>query len=458
MVAITPLRLDLVPYVRGDFFQVSYGGFDARIFPTAKQVSAGTPEVDGLPDGCADTVYCASWPQGLGAWRLLRQGGHLAIHLSSEISPADIAQWLTQTLPEGWDMVALTSSGLLVLRKTENGRAFSHKTPRPTRSIGIVSVGGFGDALWITAMLAAAKKDYEVTVYTSTQGEEVLRHNPNIDHLICTPKSLFGAEDYGHEIAWFRAFWLYEEAKHDKFINLTGAMNNLLPWSADDAFWLPFEQRTLLMSQNYVAALHQWGGMPLVRGPIKFYPTAEERQWALETYQAIGGPLVLIQPGGSSAPKWWPHAQLMADTLAEQDITSWIVGDLRGNTFLESEFVKVVGQDLSIRKLFALAQQCDAVVGVESALVNAVAYESKVLKVALLSHSTHENLTRDWVNAVSVAPVGVGCYPCHRNLNNLDMCMIDELSGAAACQAREHPSSLVKLITERLKHSQAQAA
>jgi hypothetical protein len=61
----------------------------------------------------------------------------------------------------------------------------------------------------------------------------------------------------------------------------------------------------------------------------------------------------------------------------------------------------------------ALAQVADVVVGQETGLLNAVAMEP-MRKVVLLSHSTHENLTKHWVNTEALTG-DVPCYPCHRS-------------------------------------------
>jgi hypothetical protein len=49
-----------------------------------------------------------------------------------------------------------------------------------------------------------------------------------------------------------------------------------------------------------------------------------------------------------------------------------------------------------------MAQVADAVVGPETGVLNAVGMEDN-LKVVFLSHSSVANLTRDWVNTVSLS-------------------------------------------------------
>lgn len=61
----------------------------------------------------------------------------------------------------------------------------------------------------------------------------------------------------------------------------------------------------------------------------------------------------------------------------------------------------------------AFAQVCDLVIGGETGMLNAVSFES-VPKIVTLSHSSENNLTRDWVNCTSLAPENTPCFPCHR--------------------------------------------
>jgi hypothetical protein len=60
-----------------------------------------------------------------------------------------------------------------------------------------------------------------------------------------------------------------------------------------------------------------------------------------------------------------------------------------------------------VRETLALAQQMDLVIGPETGVLNAVCYEA-MPKVAMLSHSSWENLTRHWVNTyLDAGQVGV---------------------------------------------------
>jgi ADP-heptose:LPS heptosyltransferase len=102
---------------------------------------------------------------------------------------------------------------------------------------------------------------------------------------------------------------------------------------------------------------------------------------------------------------------------------------------------------LPIRDSLALAQQCNLVIGPETGILNAVAFES-MAKIVLLSHSTNENLTRDWVNTDGIHSETTPCYPCHRLHYNHEFCPRDEKTAAAYCQ-RDIPPSVVWNAVQR---------
>ena len=107
--------------------------------------------------------------------------------------------------------------------------------------------------------------------------------------------------------------------------------------------------------------------------------------------------------------------------------------------------VKCLSGEIGIRETLALAQVADVVIGPETGVINAVAFEQN-RKVVLLSHSSVENLTKHWVNTVSVKPVDVACYPCHRLHFDRSFCPQDEETGAAVCQRSIHPAVVFEAI------------
>lgn len=510
------VRFDLVPYMSGRVLDLGCG--PDKVFPIAigvdNKIDAKLFGIECKPDipvetcarmelfadESADTVFSShllehfSWddvPKVLREWmRVTKTGGYLILYLPNNEDDVEHGGYPRMGEPGAnpdhrcnisydgvvaamrkagcWDLVqyekrseGIEYSLLFVFRKAADGHHFSYKRHRPVKkSLGLVRLGAYGDALWITSLLPKWKEEgYHITIYTHPQGEEVLRHDPNIDRIVCQPHGLFDFGD-GRIAVWQTAYWLHEEKKYEKFVNLIGAVERrLLPQPFDADFYLPHEQRHRLLNRNYIEAIYEWAGVPFdrMRARQKFYPNAEELAWAAEERAKIDGPLVFINASGSSAPKWWPYAQELADLLATERVHSRIVGDIRHANFRESRFARVFGTAIPIRKIFALAAMTDVVVGTESALVNSVAFESP-LKIVLLSHSSHENLTRDWINTIAVEPEGLPCYPCHRIHMDMSHCSHDTKVNAAACQSAATAELIFGHVMQHIDACKIQAA
>jgi ADP-heptose:LPS heptosyltransferase len=329
----------------------------------------------------------------------------------------------------------LEYSFLQVYRKTRAAATsrFEHK-PKAAKSLGLVRLGAYGDALWITPILPALKAEgWDITVYTQVQGEASLRHDPNIDRLSVQATGIFGPSPQELQAL----YWLWCERKHDRFINLVGTVErHILPFDQDPNFYLPDEQRRRLFDVNYVERVYEWAGVPFdaAKVRVKFTPTEGELAWAHEERRKRQGPFVMLNPGGSSLPKFWPHGQKFMDLCAEAGIGGVLVGDTRECTYEPPKGWEVVGKAWDIRKCYTLAALADVVVGTESAIVNSVAHE-RPLKIVLLSHSTANNLTRDWERTIAVMPEGLPCYPCHRIHATWTFCARVPETGCSACQS-----------------------
>lgn len=507
------VRFDVVRYMKGTVFDLGCGphkiyptaiGFDnkidAKLFGIKITPDINVPTCERLPmfaDGAADTVFSSHLLEHiedheaalLEWWRLVKVGGYLILYLphrdhyprigqpganpdhKHDFAPEHIVEAMTGVAAvcgQGWELLEnetraekMEYSFLQVYRKRDVPVNATRIKLTPTKRMAIVRLGAYGDALWITPALEHYKREgWHITVYAHPQTEEMLRNNPNVDDMIVQPHGLFDWGD-GTLWQWQHAYWLHEEPKYDRFLNAVGAVEfRLLCHPSDRDFYLPFEQRHRLMNHNYVEAVCQSLGVPHDPATTrqKFYPTQEEMAKAVEERARIDGPLVVINPAGSSMAKWYPFAQELADQLSAEGIHSRIVGDTRFAKFRPSgKFGQVIGTTRPIREAIALALTADVVVGVESAIVNAVAHEP-MLKMVLLSHSSHENLTRDWVNTIAVQPDGLECYPCHRIHADMQHCTHDTKANAAACQSAAKPEMIVETINSHLSSLKKRAS
>jgi len=472
------IRHELVPYVRGRCLDIGCGAEkvwphfvgvdsfkDVHLFgtPVKADINADASDLEVFGSEQFDCVFSSHTLEHIEDyraalrewWRLVRPGGTLILYLphrdhyprigqpganvdhKHDFSPEHIIAAMAHA-KGGWDLERneVRSGGReysflqVWRRRTDGQRLESWRNPKPAKTAAIVRMGALGDALWASSVIAHVKEQgYHVTLYTQEAGEAMLRHDPNVDRIIVVPPLYDGAGLLG--------FFIYEEKKFDRFINLCGIVETrLLPASNEPDFWRPEAMRRAMFgSENYLQALHQAAGLPEDAEPRqKFHPTLQEQGWAVIERARYPGKVVVIAPNGSTPPKHWPHVQRMIDLLDARGIHAIVLGDLRGAQLDGRQHGRIVGLEWDVRHAMAFAALADVVVGTESAIVNAVAYEPP-LKVVLLSHSSEDNLTRDWHNTVAVSPRVVSCHPCHRIQRTMEHCQIDGPTGAALCQA-----------------------
>jgi ADP-heptose:LPS heptosyltransferase len=181
--------------------------------------------------------------------------------------------------------------------------------------------------------------------------------------------------------------------------------------------------RKKYLNHNYLEFMHDIAGLPY-KPAVKFYPSKEERNWALAQYHKIR-PCVLWCLGGSAHHKHWPYLDEAVASITQAGINIVTVGDKMCKVLEEglqsNPRVLRKSWDWTIRQSMAFAQVCDLVVGGETGMLNSVAFDP-VPKIVTLSHSSEHNLTRDWVNTTSLIPEGTDCYPCHRMHHGWEFC------------------------------------
>lgn len=489
------VRFDVLPYTMGSLLDIGCG--PAKLWPHAIGIDSmretalfGIPmkpdmvvaDATHLPIFGSDAFDCvfsshtlehiadtraalAEW------WRLVRIGGHLALYLphrdlyprrgepganpdhKHDFVPEDIIDAMEEVAPD-WTVVEWETrdqdreySFLLVFRKEVAGTGHVYAVPeRPDKSAGVVRLGGHGDALWASSVCAHLKDEgYHVTVYTVAGGAEVLRHDPNVDRIITLRDKTLTDDE-------LLRFYAHLAPKFDRFANLIGSVEgNLLPHPNEVRFFLPQALRHKLMNRNYLETVHEWAGLEGKPPRQKFYPSEIEITAAQELRKVLDGPVVVVNPSGSGPVKYWPHTQRLMELLAEHGVHTVAVGDIRDDSIEGVEkYGHVVGMQWPLRIALAYALQADAVVATESVVANAVAFEP-MLKVVTLSHSSVENLTRDWVNTASIEPAQLACHPCHR-VHGADFafCARDTVTHASACQAMARPEPIAELIVDYL--------
>jgi len=253
------------------------------------------------------------------------------------------------------------------------------------------------------------------------------------------------------------SYWDYWEKKFDKFVNLSESVEGSLLAIPDriQRRW-PQSLRNKLMNKNYLEFMHDISetNYGWFKDGQRFYATAEEKEWAKNEREKIKGMAILWPLAGSSVHKTWAgntwpitingeakeitgFDTVMGRILAATDSVVVTVGDgiceLLEEPWSRSERVWKRSGKWTIRETLAFAQVADIVIGPETGVLNSVAYDEHVAKIVFMSHSSVENLTRDWKKTTSLIPKETPCYPCHMMHYNWDNCHKTK-HGEALCQ------------------------
>ena len=389
----------------------------------------------------------------------------------------------------GWEMVVYQLrnqedeySGLYVFQKTaEKLRGFSWRKSTPKKTVGVVRYGAFGDLLQASSVLAGLKKQgYHVTLFCSPPGCEVVKYDPNVDYFYYQDK------DQVPNMC-LSEYWEYHSKKYDKWVNLSETIEgSFLALPGRAAHEWPPAVRHKMLNHYYLEFQHELAGVPH-RPAVKFYPTPAEKEWARKERGSTD--LVLLWAlAGSAVHKVYPYLdQLVARLMISYpQVHVFFVGGpecrlLEQSWENEPRVHRTCGV-WSIRQSLTFAQQADLVVGSETGVVNSVCCEP-MPKVVFLSHSTHENLTRDWVNTTALWSKDTHCPgrgkneapACHQLHYGWKYCkdtiyteeiaelhnrpdLVDTRMGVAQCQADLHPALAWDAIQTAINSREEKAA
>lgn len=427
-------------------------------------------------------------------WKVLKVGGYLCLYLphrdlyprigtegsnpdhKHDFAPGDIEDALrafatfdlvvNETRDQGTEY-----SFLQVYQKIESPDGchecrYSYVRPRPEKTACVVRHGGIGDQIQASALLPELKRQgYHVTLLTTPKGREILEHDPHVDDWFMVDKDQV-------PLVELPAFWKAIAKRYDKFINLNESVEGtFLPAPGRAAHLWPQPLRHKMLNVNYAEFAADLAELPF-KAEARFYPTKDEEAWAdgyLAALQQIFAPdwvigmraepvyAIMFVLSGSSPHKFTPHMDavmnmvlhrlaravfiLVGDEVCRMLEAGWHPEDEMLPAYKLRDRVRCESGKLGIRKVLALAQKVDCVIGPETGVLNAVANETDVKKVVMLSHSSHENLTKHWANTSAVAGVAP-CYPCHRLHIDSEFCNLDPESHAAACQQGVNPVHL----------------
>lgn len=310
----------------------------------------------------------------------------------------------------------------------------------------VVRFGGYGDLIQASSIFAAlVEQGYEVTLYTGEENTaQVVKHDPNLKKIILVPPDVqVSCGDY----------WLDIYKNCDKFIPLNCGLEvmALAVPNTICCLWPP-EVRHQYLNVNYLERQHFFAQVPH-KPQVRFFPTKEESKWAEEQAAYLGGTLIGMVLTGSALNKvWWGYDTIINQILRTYEDVSIVLfgGDDAVSLAQGWDSPRVLNTcgKWPIRQSYAFAMHCGLIIGPETGLLNSVCQLSNY-KIVLLSHSTKENLTRDWINTVSLS-APKNCFGCGNSLapachiihRDWTFCTKDEKTGTAKCMADIHPNEV----------------
>ena len=350
----------------------------------------------------------------------------------------------------GWDLVDFQKrnqdieySLFFVFQKRRGGCHFSWQKDKPKKTACVVRYGAFGDLLQTSSVAAGLKaQGYHVTLMTSPPAHAVIEFDPNIDGFYLQDKDQVPNHMLGD-------FWKYHSKKYDKWVQLSESVEGTLlsiPGKTPH-LWSP-AARHQYMNHNYVEMAHLIAGLPH-KPQVRFYPRESERQWAKAERARLGGaPLVLWALAGSSVHKTWDGLdRTIASILVEFPEAHVVLVGGADAAILEQGWenerrVHCKSGKYSIRETMSLLEFVDLGIGPETGVMNAMS-QLPMPKILFLSHSTEENLCRDWTNTTSIASENTHCPgrganeapACHMLHYSWEFCKQHPERGVAQCQA-----------------------
>ena len=310
------------------------------------------------------------------------------------------------------------------------------------------------------------EQGYRVCVNVSERGKEILESDPNVDELLVQETDQVPNDR-------LTPYWERLEKCFDKFVQLSESIEGSLLLTPEREEEIRGERVLVESSKdynlskeeihekynvNYMERTHDIAGLPYKFLP-KFYPTLEEKKHARRQRKKIKSKYVILWAlSGSSVHKVypWTDAVMSRILMDRKDLSFVTVGDslceLLEVGWEDEKRVVTKSGKWSVRETLAFLDVCDVVVGPETGVLNA-ASTLDCHKTVMLSHSSHENLSKHWKNTTALGPEDYPdyCFPCHKMHYGFSTCNRDKETGGAMCAAKINPKNVVEDILRNIK-------
>lgn len=337
------------------------------------------------------------------------------------------------------------------------------------RWASIARLGGVGDNLIAGSPLASLKRQgYMTEVITSEPNHVVFLHNPHLDKLsVKRVERDLPQNDMAGWQRWFQS----RSHETDVFVHATHSVEGRHAlFGAMTQFWWPVEMRRKVCAGSYLETIHDIAGVPYNFGPL-FFSSPEEKINALNTKAGIGPRFVLWVLSGTRIDKVYPYApSAVARIIRELDAPVVLMGGpsekeqamatsikdsvLIDNSTRDKLHLAVPPKESGVaawplRSALSFALVADVVVTPDTGTAWAVAMEP-MPKIVMVSHASAENITKHWVNTVTLHadPYRVPCWPCHRLHDDPSTCVENKEKNGAACISDISVETIVQAVSK----------
>lgn len=298
----------------------------------------------------------------------------------------------------------------------------------------VIRLGAIGDMIMMMPVLKQLKKDgYHVTVSVNKYSESVLKHCPYVDAHHHHDYDIPNDERLG-------MYWEEIGKRYDKVVNLSESIERkLLPCDYHPEYSLSHEERHALLNKNYYDTQLEMAGYPHIKGESgeMFFSNAEE-MWCRDKLKKYRNNYkVMWSLSGSSFHKTYPFAQNVCEVFLSlhEDAVIFLTGHYVDKLLVwQHPRVKDLVDNWTLRQVLCSIKYMDLVVAPETGILNAAGCYD-VPKIALLSHSSEENLTKYFKNCTNLH-ADVECYPCHRLIYGRAECPLDPITVGPICMSK----------------------
>jgi len=397
-------------------------------------------------------------------WRVLKQNGYLILYLphkdlypnigqpganpnhKHDFLPEDIVSALDEFA--NYDLIRCETHSeadeysFEIIAQKLNGPKLNLPKRNRRKTAVVVRYGGFGDMAIASPIFRILKQQgYYVIANCKPETKCIWDHNPYIDDWIVQRKDAIPPDQLGEYFAEMKK-------EHDLVINLCESIERSLLFEERDEelFNLPHEERERRCgSVNYSDRTMEIAGLP-DRGcrPEIYLSETEEVLGKVFRSKHEDYFLVQWQLAGSSWHKIYPFADEVMEQLLEElpKIKFFLTGP---------DHIQILNWDhprvcsrirlWGPRQSHIMTRFMDLVISPETGVLNA-AGSFATPKIGLLTHSNRENLTKYFLNDYSIQSEAP-CSPCHRLVETLEKCPLDEKFRLPICMSRFMPKDKI---------------